>query len=92
MVQKLYGEFDSIQTLTKNMERTVIQCNMFSAMLAVDNYHFLDEMCKLLVRVRGTTNILDKIAYDKLVELIWKVEKKKVREFLLDNNIKYLCT
>ena len=82
-----YTEF----TKTK-MERTVIQCNMFSAMLAVRNFHFLDEACRLLIRERNTTDILDQIAYDKLLNALQKVDNIRVRRLLDDHKIKYLCT
>jgi hypothetical protein len=73
------------------MDRTVIQCNIFTAMVAHRNFHFIDEACRLLVRVRNSTDIYDKIAYDKLLNTLLECENKKVLRFIEDNKIKYLC-
>lgn len=72
------------------MERTVIQCNMFTAMLANKNHHFLEEACKLLLRERGVTAIEERVAYDKLLSLMKQVKGKE--KWLERNNIQYLCT
>ena len=63
-------------------------------MLHVDNHHFLEEACKLLVRKRKTKNIAEMVAYDKLLELVLKVKKNKsvvqiyVKKYALD----FICT
>lgn len=71
------------------MERTVIQCNIFTAMLANKNYHFLDEACKLLIRARNVTETAEMVAYDKLLSLMKKVKSRE--KWLEEHKIQYLC-
>ena len=73
------------------MEKTVIQCNIFTAMLANGNHHFLNEACMLLKRERNTTDVCEKVAYDKLLELVKRIDKKEIKNFLKEHNIQYLC-
>lgn len=63
-------------------------------MLHINNHHFLEEACKLLVRKRNTTNIAEMVSYDKLFELVRKVKKNRniVDRYINDYNLKSICT
>ena len=70
------------------------QFNIFCAMLHLNNHHFLEEACKLLVRKRNTTNIAEMISYDKLFELVCKVKTNRnvVDRYIHNYKLKSICT
>jgi hypothetical protein len=63
-------------------------------MLHINNHHFLEEACKLLVRKRHTKNIAEMIAYDKLLELVLGVKTNRdiVCKYTEKYRLKFVCT
>lgn len=63
-------------------------------MLHINNHHFLEEACKLLVRKRHTKIIAEMIAYDKLLELALGVKTNFdiVDKYTTKYNLKFICT
>jgi hypothetical protein len=63
-------------------------------MLHLNNHHFLEEACKLLVRKRQTKNIAEMVSYDKLLELVLKVKTNWdiVEKYITKYKLKFICT
>ena len=100
--QKMNPQTTQEQTEPKEPKKKLIltedlkQFNIFSAMLHLNNHHFLEQACMLLVRKRDTKNIPEMIAYDKLFELVLKVKMKTnqetVQKYISKYQLHSICT
>jgi hypothetical protein len=70
------------------------QFNIFCAMLHLNNHHFLEEACKLLVRKRQTKNIAEMVSYNKLLELVLRVKTNWdiVEKYVTKYKLTFICT
>lgn len=70
------------------MDKPLIQCNIFTAMLVNGNRHFLSEACRLLKRAAART-YAEKVAYNKLLHWVQKTDIESVDQYIRLYNIQY---
>lgn len=78
--------------MASTITSTMTQIKLFNAMLSNNNYHFLEEACRLLVRTEKTKDLPIIRAHNKLLQKIVKASEKRIiaKTYIYQYRLKYI--